>query len=64
MPFDIAADPAPFVQSVVQEADLGAAFAAARAPDPAWAAANPDRALAFLMVYPQPCEALDQLLAA
>ena len=64
MPFDLAADPAPIVQSIVQEADLGAAFAAAAAPDAGWAEANPDRALAFLMVAPQPCEALDALLAA
>ena len=64
MPFDIAADPAPIVQSVAQEADLGAAFAAAAAPKADWAVANPDRALAFLMVAPQPCESLDVLLAA
>ena len=30
--------------------------------DVAWAVANPERALAFLMVAPQPCEALDALL--
>ena len=64
MPFDIAAQPAAVVQSFAQEADLGAAFARAEAPDAAWAAANPDRALAFLFVAPSPCEALDVLLAA
>ncbi len=60
MPFDVAADPAPIVHVLEQEAER----AAAAAPDAAWALANPDRALAFLMVAPQPCEALDALLAA
>ena len=64
MPFDVAADPAPVALSLSHPGDLGAAFTVARAPDAAWAAANPDRALAFLMVAPQPCEALDALLAA
>ena len=45
-------------------ADLAAAFDNAQAPDMAWTAANPDRALTFLFVSPQPCAALDALLAA
>ena len=60
MPFDVAADPAPIVHTLVQEADR----AAAGAPDADWALANPDRALAFLFLAPQPCEGLDALLAA
>ena len=62
MPFDAAAEPV--VHAFPPSAELSAAFAAARQPDAAWAAANPDRALAFLFVAPQPCEALDALLAA
>ncbi len=31
-------------------------------PDPAWAAADPARLLAFLYVSPRPCEALDALI--
>lgn len=61
MPFDAAA-----IDNVVQFAaapvDLSAAFDAAQAPDADWALANPERALAFLMVAPQPCAALDALL--
>ncbi len=36
---------------------------AAPAPAEDMAATNPDRLLAFLYVAPQPCEALDRLLA-
>ena len=64
MPFDVAAEPAPVALSLSRANDLELAFATARPPEAAWAAANPDRALAFLMVAPQPCEALDALLAA
>ena len=64
MPFDLPAEPAPVVLSLTHPGDLGAAFDGARAPDAGWAEANPDRALAFLFVSPQPCEALDALLAA
>jgi hypothetical protein len=64
MPFDVAAEPAPIALSLSQPGDIRSAFGAARAPDADWAKANPDRALAFLMVAPQPCEALDALLAA
>ena len=60
MPFDIAAEPV--VQSPANH--VAAAFEAAHEPEAAWAAANPDRALAFLFVDPRPCEALDALLAA
>ena len=63
MPFDVA-DHAPVVHAFARGAELSAAFEAAARPDAAWAAANPDRALAFLFVCPQPCEALDELLAA
>ena len=62
MPFDAAAEPV--IHAFSQSTDLSAAFAHAHEPDAAWAAANPDRALAFLFVAPQPCEALDALLAA
>ena len=31
------------------------------APCPVWTAANPDRALAFLFVAPQDCDAVDVL---
>ena len=51
MPFDGAADPAPIVQVVEQEAER----AGAGAPDATWALANPDHALAFLFLAPQPC---------
>ena len=46
-------------------ADLNAAEAidAAGAPCPAWTAANPDRALAWLFVAPTDCLAVDVLLA-
>ena len=30
-------------------------------PDPQWAAQNPNKFLAFLMVSPRPCAALDAL---
>jgi hypothetical protein len=43
--------------------DLAKAFDA-EAPTPAQALANPDAALAFLYLAPQPCAALDALLAA
>ncbi|HEV7228675.1 hypothetical protein [Brevundimonas sp.] len=33
------------------------------APCPVWTAANPDRALAFLFVAPQDCDAVDVLTA-
>ena len=63
MPFDIAARPA---AEMIQFAatDLRAAFAQTTELDPVWAAANPEKALAFLMVSPSPCAALDVLLAA
>jgi hypothetical protein len=32
-------------------------------PDPAWAAADPARLLAYLFISPRPCAALDALLA-
>ena len=57
MPFDAAAYPA-------EPIALAAAFDAARPPEADWALANPEKALAFLMVAPQPCAALDALLAA
>ena len=64
MPFDIAAHPAAPAAFAAQPDDLAAAYAGARAPEAGWAMENPDRALAFLMVSPQPCAALDALLAA
>ena len=64
MPFDAALEPAPVALSLSRAGELDAAFVVARAPDASWAQANPDRALAFLFVAPQPCEALDALLAA
>ena len=64
MPFDAAARPAAPAVFAAQPVDLQAAYAQADELDPAWAAANPDRALAFLMVCPQPGAALDALLAA
>lgn len=36
---------------------------AAPAPCPVWTASNPDRALAFLFVAPQDCDAVDVLTA-
>jgi hypothetical protein len=60
MPFDVAAEPVAVIQSA---APAPSAFEA-RDPDPAWAAQNPDLALAFLFLSPRPCDALDQLLAA
>jgi hypothetical protein len=65
MPFDLSAPAASSSpQFARQPADVADAFQAARTPDAAWAAANPERALAFLFVCPSPCEALDVLLAA
>jgi hypothetical protein len=43
-------------------ADLAAAYEAAGELDAAWALANPERALAILMVDPRPCAALDALI--
>ena len=60
MPFDTAL-PTDAVQFAAPAASSDA-FARTAAPDPDWALANPERALAFLMVAPQPCEALDALL--
>ncbi len=31
-------------------------------PEPGWATMHPDRALAFLYVFPHPCDALDELM--
>jgi hypothetical protein len=63
MPFDAAARPLADTISFAEAAsdDLHAAFEDAEL-DAAWASANPDRALAFLMVSPRPCAALDALL--
>jgi len=52
MAFD-AADYRPAAPTVAPEA----------APCPVWTAANPDRALAFLFVAPQDCDAVDVLTA-
>ena len=64
MPFDVAARPAAPAAFAAEPADISAAYAEAGELDAAWAVANPDRALAFLMVCPQPSAALDALLAA
>ena len=64
MPFDVAAEPTPVALSISLPVQAPAAPKPASALDAAWAAANPDRALAFLFLDPQPCEALDALLAA
>jgi len=66
MPFDAAARPLAetVTFSEAAPADLAGAFAAAGELDAAWAERHPDRALAFLMVSPSPCAALDALLAA
>ena len=61
MPFDAAAQPI-IVPS--RDADIAAAFEAASELDAHWALANPEKALAALMVDPRPCAALDVLLAA
>jgi hypothetical protein len=44
-------------------ADVAAAYAAAEDLDAAWALANPEKALAALMVDPRPGAALDALIA-
>ena len=67
MPFDAetvvrAADPA-VAEAPTAAASLSLAFAMARDPDPAWAAANPDKCLAFLFVSPRACAAVDVLLS-
>lgn len=31
-------------------------------PEPGWAARHPDRALAFLYIFPRPCSAIDELM--
>ena len=66
MPFDAAARPLAETVTFSQAApcDLTDAFAAAGELDANWAARHPERALAFLMVSPSPCAALDALLAA
>ncbi len=61
MPFDAAATDT-VIRFAAPAGDLPSAFTAAGAPDADWAVANPERALAFLMVAPQPCAALDALL--
>ena len=43
--------------------DLAAAYDAAPELDADWALANPERALAVLMVDPRPCAAFDALIA-
>lgn len=63
MPFDAAnTDFAP-VFAAATLSGLSAAFEA-ETPTPAQALANPDAALAFLFLAPQPCAALDALIAA
>ncbi|MBV8593911.1 MAG: hypothetical protein JOZ27_06395 [Caulobacteraceae bacterium] len=67
MPFD-AELPTPEATATVaqfeQRAALGALFERGTDPDPAWAAKNPARAMAFLFVSPRDCAAIDALLAA
>lgn len=63
MPFDTAnIDLAPAF-SAPTLSDLAAAFDR-EAPSAADALANPNAALAFLLLSPRPCAALDALLAA
>jgi hypothetical protein len=57
MPFDAAA-----TETLVHFNAPAEAPSDTAALDAAWAVANPERALAFLMVAPQPCAALDALL--
>lgn len=59
MPFDSETLYAP-IQSQAR-LSLTALIDGVTAPDAAWAAARPERALAFLMVAPQDCAALDVL---
>jgi hypothetical protein len=54
---------APFMTTDLLAAALDAAYQGADAVDPAWALANPEKALAVLMVDPRPCPALDALIA-
>lgn len=62
MPFDAAVRPLDTIAFAgVSPDDLHNAFESAEL-DAAWASANPDRALAFLMVSPRPCAALDALI--
>ncbi len=62
MPFDTAA-----AQDIRFAAPAGdevkTAFEAAGELDADWAVQNPEKALAFLMVSPSPCAALDALTA-
>ena len=32
-------------------------------PEPGWATRNPDKAMAFLLVSPRDCEAVDEIMA-
>lgn len=57
MPFDSAAYPMP------KPALDGGAGDTAETLCPVWAAENPDRALAFLLVAPSDCAAVDVLLS-
>jgi len=65
MPFDTAARPLSDTLQFAEAtpAGLASAFAQAGELDAGWAAANPERALAFLMVSPTPGPALDVLLS-
>ncbi len=62
MPFDAAATQAIHFAAAAGE-EMTAAFDAAGELDAAWAVQNPEKALAFLMVSPSPCAALDALTA-
>lgn len=61
MAFDAAAAPRTPLTADMSTVDL---IDAAGEPCPAWTAANPDRALAFLYVAPADCLAVDVLTAS
>lgn len=63
MPFD-AGFPTETPAAAERAVQAAALIEAVGDPDPAWAASNPDRMLAFLFVAPRDCAAVDALLAA
>ncbi len=62
MPRDFGYASKKIARSIFDETDIGVLITHAPDPDPALAIDNPERLLAFLLVSPRPCAALDRLL--
>ncbi len=63
-PFDYQSEHvSPTPESASSNAKSAALWDAIPDPSPVWAAANPGKFLAFLMVCPRDCTAIDELLS-